>query len=430
MRRRLIRTIVPASAVALGLAAVVFGAAPATADSVSPATCLSGCTAVFDTVGTTTFTVPPAAVDVTATVVGAAGAAAPVAITLDPTAVGGPGGDATVDLGTNYSGASLDVSVGGTGGGSSIASGGSLLAVAGGGGGGGYAGLLNLPGQIFATYPGGVGGSPAAPGVAAGTSGSAFGTLAANGGGGTSAGGVGGSGDAAGTSGVAPDDTQVVAGGLGGTLVINSTTHTGGAGGSGYSGGGGGAIARNVPNGDDSVDVVAPGGGGSGFLAAGLTATTGPANAGGASVTFTWSFAPTASTTTTTAHPGDAITVSVAGLPSNVPFTVTFDGATVATGTSDPSGAATVTFTVAADQELGSFPVQIVVGGAVAASTTDVAVVAAPVTTPTTTPTTSASTGTLAATGSTLPVWLIAISALAIAAGAGMLVLRRRMAKH
>ena len=384
---------------------------PAAADSLPAAGCVAACAATFDTPSAAeTLAIPSGITSLTARVSGAAGAPASFAITNDATAVGGKGGATIVDLGSTYAGQTLTLGVGGTGQGSYIQSGSTLLAVAGGGGGGGYAGYLDLPAQILATYPGGDGGSPAGTGVTPGASGSAFGSLAANGGGGTTAAGVAGTGNANGTPGGAT--TTVTGAGstlAGGSLLVGSTTHVGGTGGGGYTGGGGGAVERSVDNGDVPVDVVAPGGGGAGYLDAALTATSGTPNTGTGSVVVTWSFTPTISTTATTVHRGDTVPVTIAGLPANTAFTVVFDGTTVLTGTSDSTGAATESFTVGGGQSAGHFPLSLVVAGVSVATSDPVAVLV-----------------TLATTGGPNPELPGIVAILLILAGAATVLLVRR----
>jgi len=422
VHRRSFRRVLPAAALALGLATVGLVATSATANTFSPITCLTNCTAVFDTANGT-FTSDPAVTQLTATVTGAAGEIATGAGPLAASSVGGPGGSTTVDLGTAYAAVPIAVVVGTTAGSagsaSSIASG-TLIAIAGGGGQAGFAGALDIAAnQVSATYPGGTGGSPSGPGVTSGTAGTAFGTATENGEGGVSAGGPGGTGTGNnGTAGTNSNGTGIVAGGAGGSLAIASinppspTTYTGGVGGQGYAGGGGGAVATGIDGGDLTIESVGAGGGGSGFLASGFTATSGTPNTSLGSVTFTYSFTPTATTTATSVHRGDTIPVVISGLPSNVPFTLVFDGVTVGSGTSDPAGGATISFVVSATQAGGSFPVQVVVGGAVAASTTNVAVVVPA----------------LAATGVVVSPWVVGGAALFVVVGILLLVLRRRLA--
>ncbi|MEP6478097.1 MAG: hypothetical protein ABJB03_01805 [Rhodoglobus sp.] len=292
------------SALALGASAI-----PAQADTLPAPGCVTACVATFDTVSAaTTFAVPANISSLSVTVSGGAGAPAAYGIPID--GVGGTGGVTTVDLGTTYGGQTLIVGVGGVGEGSYVqAPGLSLLVVAGGGGGGGYLGRLDVldngvPTQIFDAYPGGNGGSPTVPGVADGATPTAFGSNAANGKGGSVAGGAGGTGVVAGSAGdnstiVAIGGSTLAAGGAGGLEVIAALNHTGGHGGSGYTGGGGGAAA-SVDSGDDIfVDLIAPGGGGSGFLHLGLTGVAGTPNTGTGVVTFTYSIKPTLASTGT-----------------------------------------------------------------------------------------------------------------------------------
>jgi hypothetical protein len=417
MHRRAVRSL--AAALTLGgLAAFVLGAGSAAADSASSATCLTGCTAVFDTAGGTgTFTADPSVTSLTVTVQGAAGAPATTAGPLASTSIGGPGGSTTVDLlGSSFASGPLAVTVGATGGAASVASGGNLIVVAGGGGGAGYVGRLDLPDQIFSTYAGGTGGSPSAPGVTAGTAGTVLLNPASNGAGGATTGGAAGAsagGGTTGTAGANSNGATVAAGGAGASQTVLAV-NTAGAGGSGFAGGGGGSIARNLRDSDDNpFDVVGAGGGGSGFLATGLTATAGTANTGAASVTFRYSFSPTVSTTATTVQPGGTVPVAIAGLPANVPFTLVFDGTTVASGMSGANGSATSSFVVAASQAPGSFPVQLVVGGTVAASTSDVTIPRPE----------------LAATGVTVAGWTAPGAVAAIVLGILLVVFRRRTAR-
>ena len=217
-----------------------------------------------------------------------------------------------------------------------------------------------------------------------------------------------------------------MAGGTGSTIAIGAVDRTGGAGGAGYAGGGAGGVMRNVSNGDLDIDVVAPGGGGSGYLAPGLTATANPGNPGIAEVTVTWSYAPAATTTSSVVAsvlPGATVPVSVTGLPAGVAFTATFDGTTVFSGTSDANGAAAFSFVLASTQRAGSFPVQIVVGSAVAASTAPVTVaaVAATAVDPA-----APGAATLAATGSSVPWIIVVVAVVLLAGGAVLLVIRAR----
>lgn len=309
----------PARVVPFIVSAAVFAAiaaaAPASADTLPAADCRTDCTAVFDTTGIHSLAIPAGVTELTATVAGAAGARAPGALVILPDATGGAGGATTADLGTSHGGTTLTISVGGTGEGSAIADAeGGLLVVAGGGGGGGYAGRLELPDQVFAAFPGGDGGAPSAPGIAPGGDATAFGGGAFNGLGGAALGGAGGSAGLPGVIGLAGDDVTtsapgaiaLAAGGPGGVLVFQgSDPIEAGDGGSGYTGGGGGAVDLDAVDGGDDIflDVAAPGGGGSGYLAAGLTAAAEEPNAGAASVTVTWSLPALPPATTPPAEP-------------------------------------------------------------------------------------------------------------------------------
>ena len=286
------------------LAGAALLAAPAAADT-PPITGCTSCTATYNSAGeSATFVVPTKIKTLTVTVSGAAGGTVPEALTSLPDPVGGSGGVTTVNLGTAYAGQTLLLGVGHVGQGSFIQTTSLLLAVAGGGGSNGYAGYLDdAPPQVFATYLGGAGGSPAGPGIAPGADGTAFpGTPVgqdANGLGGTATGGAGGTGDDPGSDGGAamllnPAGSTLAPGGAGGSYTDPATnvTHVGGAGGTGYTGGGGGAVATAVPAGDFPVGLVAPGGGGSGYLDASLTATAGTPNTGAASIVFHWTVTP------------------------------------------------------------------------------------------------------------------------------------------
>lgn len=376
-----------------GVLAALAAGSPASADSLPAATCVTACTAVFDTAGSgQTFTLPVGVSELTATIAGAAGSPASFAITNDPTAAGGPGGAAVLALGTAFAGTTVSFGVGAAGEGSYLVdSDNTLLAIAGGGGGGGYVGRLDLEGQIFGTFPssltgpGSQGGSPTAGGVTPGSTGDAFGALPANGtGGGLVAGGSGGTGTLA--NGTAGGDTSVVsgsiitlaAGGIGGTYTTPGTTHVGGAGGTGYTGGGGGGV-QSVDSGDDIfVEVVAPGGGGSAYLDASLSAAAAVVNTGSGYLTFTWSYAPVIASPSAGGSAsflrGARIPVTVSGLPTNAPYALAFDGVTVATGTTDVDGTAATTFLIADTQRAGSFAVELVMGGATVASTAMIAV--------------------------------------------------------
>jgi hypothetical protein len=406
------------------------GAAAATAAPATP--CLTECAATFDTPGqTATFTPPAGIATLSVTVSGAAGAAAPVAITHDPTARGGRGGSATIDLGPFYVGYPFSITLGGVGGAAQLKIGDSLIAMAGGGGGGGYAGYLDQPDQILATYPGGDGGAPTDSAyLTEGAPGVAFGDLAANGQGATDLGGSGGTGDGTpgdvnGKTGHAADYYSLESGGAGASAEIAGVVHTAGAGGDGYAGGGGGAIDRGVDNGDTPVDLVAPGGGGSGYLLPDRPVVAEAPNTGAASIVFHWSYAPAATTTATSVQPGDTVPVSVTGLPPALNVALSFDGTTVATGSTGSDGTASLSFVVGAAQRAGSFPIQLIVGDDVVASTAAVSVTvpaASPSTTPTPTPTVSVvSSARLADTGSTTPMWPIAGAGMLLVAGVAAL---------
>jgi hypothetical protein len=407
---------VAAGAVALFALASVFSGSAAAVNSVPAADCVIACVATFDTAGSAgTIAIPAGITSLTATISGAAGAPAPVAITGDSTAIGGPGGVTTVDLGTTYAGQTLTAGVGATSQGSYIAVGSTLLAIAGGGGNGGYAGHLVDPDQTNGTYAGGAGGSPSAPGVAAGGISDAFGSFATDGGGGTAIGGAAGTGtEANGTAGgttitFTNPAFVLAAGGLGGTTVISGVTHTGGTGGTGFTGGGGGGITSFDEGDSFFIDVIAPGGGGSGFLAPLLTATAGTPNTGAGSVVLTWSFSPTITTTATTVHRGDTVPVTITGLPANEAFTVVFDGTTVVTDTADSSGDATESFTVGSGQSAGHFPLGLVAGGGTVATSDPVAVLV-----------------TLATTGGPSPELPGILALLLILAGSATVILVRR----
>ncbi|GAA3862673.1 hypothetical protein GCM10022381_03510 [Leifsonia kafniensis] len=379
MDRRVTKLFSSIAVVGLGIMAAGLVAQPAAANTAPASGCIAACTATFDTTGAgQAFTIPVGISALSATIAGSAGAPASFAITNDPTAVGGAGGVASVDLGTSYAGSTLTFGIGATGAGTYLqGSDAALLAVAGGGGGGGYAAYFQWADQILGTYPGGDGAAPASPGITAGSDGQAFGTLAANGAGGTAAGGQAGSGDSTGSTNGSL--TTLIAGvptlgtgGTGGTLDFapTSITHTAGNGGGGYTGGGGGAVQRNVPGGDVDVDVVAPGGGGSAFLAAALTATAQAPNTGGGYVSFTWDYSPTIENTLPGTTPGTApvvkrgatIPVRVAGLPAATAFSVVFDGVVVASGTTDSSGTAITSFTISSTQVAGTFAFELRVG--------------------------------------------------------------------
>src|SRR5262249_8514013 len=109
--------------------------------------------------------------------------------------------------------------------------------------------------------------------------------------------------------------------------------------------------------------------------ASGLTGTA-STNTGSGYVRFTWSYSPAITTTVTHVGHGDLVTASVTGLPASRAFDVVWDGSTVASLTSDPSGTAAVSFTVASAQRFGTFPLRLSVAGVVVASSTDIQVAA------------------------------------------------------
>jgi len=359
-----------------------------TADALPPAsTCVTDCVARFDS-GSGTFTVPAGVTSLTVDVAGGAGAVPDVVLGALPTAVGGPGGVATIDLGGSASARSFDFGAGDTGEGSWLrqpAVAVTPLVVAGGGGGVGYAGRLDLddPSQIFASYAGGAGGVATSPGISSGTAGTD--PFGASGSATTPGDGTVADGAAGGSMSATPGTVTLGLGGAGASAAF-AATHTAGAGGSGAIGGGGGGISSTEID-ENPLKIVGAGAGGAGYLASG-TATAGTPNVGTGYVTFTWSYTPSVVVAPSSVHPGETVTVDVAGLPAGAAFTLRLDGTTLGAGTADGTGAARVTATLAADQRVGSFPVELVVGAASVASSADVSVVA-PVVTPTPTPTPS-----------------------------------------
>jgi hypothetical protein len=370
--------------VGLGIMSAGLVAQSATADTLPAANCVTACTATFDTPGDGTFTIPAGISTLTATIAGAAGAPASFAITNDPTGVGGNGGAAALELGSSYAGSTLTFGVGATGNGSYLqGKNDRLLAVAGGGGGGGYAAYFQWPDQILAVYPGGDGGAPATAGITPGNNGQAFGNHVANGRGGTElddegVGGIGGLAPSAsnGTPGqpgrsitaINSGAVTLASGGAGGSFFAAS--HVGGAGGSGYSGGGGGAVQRFVPNGDVDVDVVAPGGGGSAYLDAAVSAIAQSPNARGGYVSFTWAYSPRIKNSLPGTTPGVApivkrgntVPVSIDGLPANVEYTVVFDGAVVASGVTGATRTAQTSFVIPLTQGAGTYSFSLLLG--------------------------------------------------------------------
>ncbi|MEN0130190.1 MAG: hypothetical protein AAGC49_12175 [Brevundimonas sp.] len=374
-----------------------------TANALPPAsTCVTDCVARFDS-GSGTFTVPAGVTSLTVDVAGGAGAVPAVVLGALPTAVGGPGGVAKVDLGGSAAARSFDFGAGGTGEGSWLrqpAVAVTPLVVAGGGGGVGYAGRLDLddPSQIFASYEGGTGGVATSPGISSGTAGTD--PFGASGSATTPGDGTVADGAAGGSMSATPGTVTLGAGGAGATAAF-AATHTAGAGGSGAIGGGGGGISSTEID-ENPLKIVGAGAGGAGYLALG-TATAGTPNVGQGYVTFTWSYTPSIVVAPSSVHPGDTVTVDVAGLPAGVAFTLVLDGTTVGAGTADGAGAAHATATLAADQRVGSFPVELLVDDASVASSAAVSVVA-PAVTPTPTPTpTPSSTPTASPSASATP---------------------------
>jgi hypothetical protein len=406
-----------AGVIALAFASIFSGSA--LADSLPASGCVTACTATFNTVGTTeTLAIPAGISSLTATVSGAAGAEAPAFAVALAGAAASNGGVTTVDLGTTYAGQTLTLGVGDTGEGSYLQAGSALLVVAGGGGGAGYGGRLDLDGQISSTQPGGDGASPSVAGITSGADADVFGVPSVNGGGGTTIGGTAGIGnDANGANGSATTTTTgagstLAAGGVGPTSTIDGNLQVSGSGGTGYTGGGAGGRTTVVDSDDNPTDIVGGGGGGSGFLASGLTGTPGDPNTSTGSVVLTWSFTPTISTTTTTAHRGDTVPVTITGLPADEAFTVTFDGTTVVTDTSDGSGNATESFVVGSGQTAGNFALDLVAGGGTVATSDPVAVIVV-----------------LAATGSANPILPGTLAALVILGGAAAILLAGRREK-
>jgi LPXTG-motif cell wall-anchored protein len=294
------------AAIATSAAAVMMlgaGALPATADTLPAPGCTTDCVATFDTVGIGfDFDVPANISELTVTIAGGAGAAPAQGFPNDPESVGGPGGAATIDLGTEWAGETLYFGVGGEGGATSVQGADfDLIALAGGGGQGGYAGRFDLPDQINGTFPGGAGASPTAAGVTNGEDATGFASDPANGLGGTNAnGGAGGTGDANGTAGasistITETSTTAALGGAGASTTVNDVDFAAGRGGDGITGGGGGGIVQFEID-ENPLDFAAPGGGGSAFLALGLTGVAEDPNLGTGYVTFTYSLAAPAPT--------------------------------------------------------------------------------------------------------------------------------------
>lgn len=122
-----------------------------------------------------------------------------------------------------------------------------------------------------------------------------YGSDPANGLGGTAVGGAGGTGDVNGTAGgtltlVGFTSTTAALGGAPASTTVNDVDFAAGRGGDGYTGGGGGGIEQFIVD-ENPVDLAAPGGGGAGFLAIGLSGVAATPNIETGSVTFTYSLA-------------------------------------------------------------------------------------------------------------------------------------------
>lgn len=366
-------------ALLLAAGSLFIGSSAASADSFPSSECVIDCVVTIDTAGSGSVAVPAGVTSLTVTVAGGAGVAPSQATRIFPDAVGGAGGVTTVELGSAGGGTTFSYIVGGTSEGSAVGVDDStVLVVAGGGGDSGYAGRLDLddPDQIFGFFPGGVGGAPTAPGFAAGGDGTApeangFGASVAVGAGGPGSIAVG---NAGGYADMAAGTITLGAAGLGGTASSPdvATSHLGGSGGTGAYGGGGGGVTRTEID-ENPLYIVGAGGGGSGYLAGGLTGVA-STNEGAGYVTFEWSYSPSISMTVSTVHAGDTVTATIAGLPASRAFSVVFDGAVVASGSADASGAASVSFAVASTQRAGSFPLTLTVADVTVAASAAVTV--------------------------------------------------------
>lgn len=360
---------------AAALTLVGFAAPAALADTAAADGCVLECSATFDTAGVHVFTVPVGALELSASLAGSAGGLA--SNSLDPGAIGGGGGAATIALGDSHSTEQFTFGLGAQGSGSYLRGpDGALIAIAGGGGGGGYAGYLHYPDQVLAALPGGNGGSPVNEGVNDGQEGTVFHGTSLQGRGGTTNGGAGGWASGAGSSTTLIDPASVILapGGSGAAQTFTSVNAVAGAGGSGHTGGGGGGINGSVPNGDVRVGVVGAGGGGSGFLADGYAAAALAPNAGNGYVTFSWSYAPVIGSSVAHTERDAAIPVTITGLPVLQDFDVVFDGVTVLSGTSDVTGAFAGPFVIDSDQAEGDFALELWVGGVAVASSTGITV--------------------------------------------------------
>ena len=142
------------------------------------------------------------------------------------------------------------------------------------------------------------------------------------------------------------------------------------------------------------AEDAAPGGGGSGYLAAGLKAAAVAPNLGDGFITVTYTLRPTITATSSTVVSGNAGTTTVSGLPANQAFSLRLagTGATIYTGTANAAGTATVTFAIPKGTAAGSYRLDVVVDGITEATSTPITV---------TTPATVPATVTTATTGTT-----------------------------
>ncbi|WP_218063928.1 fibronectin type III domain-containing protein [Arthrobacter wenxiniae] len=317
---------------------------------------MSACTVTFTpSDGQATWIAPAGAIDVKVTV--AAGSGARFVGSAGP---GGPGGTVTTALDSSIYGQTLHVLAGAAGidnaswnppyaqggGGSFVAVPGAFVAVAGGGGGGGM--------QVSSTYQDGMPLADSQGNLTGGAGG--FAAATADGGRGTDSNGADSYGTGAigatpgtgdwsaaststrstvpGTSGtvaaVAPDGT--ITAGTGGSFTYIGQGAADGGG--GYAGGGSGAfVGQDVfgPNNTETDTLTSgTGGGGSGFLAAGLTPLLIAPNTGDGYVTFTYSIAPA---------------VRVPGAPTNLTATPDPDSGAAIIGWTDPADTGTSAIT-------------------------------------------------------------------------------------
>ena len=187
--------------------------------------------------------------------------------------------------------------------------------------------------------------------------------------------------------------------------------------------------------------VVGAGGGGSGYLAPGLSATSTSANTGDGTVTITYSLAAAVTAPTGVVRPGTVQSASVATLPPNSAFVGTIGAHTVANGVTDANGVASFTFTVPLDvtgPQVLSISVNGVTVGQSAAFTVEAAVTPSPAGGPgpgggsavggsngTAVVATDSGTTALANTGSHLPGWPAPAAAALVLAGLVLMVMRR-----